>query len=347
MDFWDLATLLFRRWAIAVPMLLLTIGASLLVSTTTKPDYVATSYISLIPPAATEPNHVVRNPWLDGGLTGLGQAAIVTVEDKTVINGLIAGGYSDNFTLTIEPNQSLITMQVVGKSPEQATNTSRRLTEVLEASVTQLQTGTGTVQADLVTTRRLDQGRNVEESTAKTTRTVVAVAVVGLILTAVVTIGVDALARRRNRRRPELGEPGPPRRPAPRGGPDDQWPGPGRAGSTGLTAEQLRSPLAAGQSGHAGQGGHGSLDTTGARPAITSGGPVRAADPSRVSLDYSTAGDDAWGEGLAHTSGAPPIPSDATIVLPLSFVNRDSWGSRGGRGDGAKKNGSKDGSGRD
>jgi len=54
------------------------------------------------------------------------------------------------------------------------------------------------------------------------------------------------------------------------------------------------------------------------------------------------------GEGLAHTSGAPPIPSDATIVLPLSFVNRDSWGARGGgRGDGAKKNGSKDGSGRD
>jgi capsular polysaccharide biosynthesis protein len=341
-DFWDLATLLFRRWAIAVPMLLLTIGASLLVSTTTKPDYVSTSYISLIPPAATEANHVVRNPWLDGGLTGLGQAAIVTVEDKTVINGLIAGGYSDNFTLTIEPNQSLITMQVVGKSPEQATNTARRLTEVLEASVAQLQTGTGTVQQDLVTTRRLDQGRNVEASSAKTTRTVVAVAVVGLILTAVVTIGVDALARRRRRPGLDRGDPGPPRRPAPRGGPDDQWPGPGRTGSTGLTAEQLRSPLAAGS-----QGGHGGLDSTGSRPAITSGGPGRSADPSRVSLDYSSAGDDAWGEGLAHTSGAPPIPSDATIVLPLSFVNRDSWGSRGGRGDGAKKNGSKDGSGRD
>ena len=58
MDFWDITKLLVRRWMVAVPLLLLSAGITGVTVSQVKPDYVATAYVQLVPPAAIK----VTNP---------------------------------------------------------------------------------------------------------------------------------------------------------------------------------------------------------------------------------------------------------------------------------------------
>src|SRR5262245_32835878 len=103
-DLWDLTKVLFRRWYIALPMLLTSIVGVLVLTQSAKPDYSATGYLQMIPP--TNSSQVparpdfVRNPWTDLGINALAQAAIIRVQDKAVMEDLIRQGYSENVTLS-------------------------------------------------------------------------------------------------------------------------------------------------------------------------------------------------------------------------------------------------------
>ena len=61
----------------------------------------------------------------------------------------------------------------------------------------------------MIITVRLDTGSNLEETGGKVKRAFIAVVAVGLLLTAGLTIGYDAMARRRQRRRLNLDDLGP------------------------------------------------------------------------------------------------------------------------------------------
>ena len=47
LDFWDLTKVVFRRWKISLPLLLLSIVATGAIAATAKPDYIEDSYIQL------------------------------------------------------------------------------------------------------------------------------------------------------------------------------------------------------------------------------------------------------------------------------------------------------------
>ena len=205
MDFWDLTKLLVRQWMIAVPMLILSGALIWLTFNNVKPDYVATAYVQLVPPVLgpTVPGKATpeqRNPWLGLGLQTIGNAANVSVLDKTFAKDLETTGYSETFTSTMDPSTPLITMEVVGDTQPQARQTADLLVQRFTESVATLQSTYGVSPGDSITARRLDLGRNVEESNSKVKRALVAVAGVGLLMTAAVTVGVDAWLRRRRRR---------------------------------------------------------------------------------------------------------------------------------------------------
>ena len=104
MDFWDLTKLIFRRWKIALPLLLVTIAATTAVALTAKPDYVMTSYIQFVPakvaPTDNPTAASLRNPWNQLGLNTLGQACIYSTQDQEFLDSLKAGGHTTSFTLT-------------------------------------------------------------------------------------------------------------------------------------------------------------------------------------------------------------------------------------------------------
>ena len=206
MDFWDLTRLLVRRWWIALPMLLLSAALAVLTVSLVKPDYTATAYVQLVPPAVGspapgQPTADQRNPWLGMGLRSIGDAARVTVLDKTVVDELKARHYSDSYTVELDQSSPLTTFQVVGDSRQQAREAADFLVTRYTRSIATLQASYGVSTADTIAARRLDQGTNIEKSTSKIKRALVAVAGAGILITAGVTIGLDAWLRRRAGRR--------------------------------------------------------------------------------------------------------------------------------------------------
>lgn len=205
MDFWDLTKLLFRRWYVAGPLLLLTIVGTAVAAVAIQPDYVATSYVQLVPPSVSPRENegakpAARNPWLDLGLNSLGKAAILTVQDKKVVDALTDAGLTDNFTLTLDPALPIVTFEVIGDTKEQASETTRELIRRFDASVAALQADYGAVADQSITTRRLDLGDNLTESTSKVKRALVGIGGVGVLLTTALTVGFDAAIRRRRAR---------------------------------------------------------------------------------------------------------------------------------------------------
>src|SRR3981189_1690988 len=120
-DFWDLTKLLFRRWYFAVPMLAVTGVTALLIHSTVKPDYVATSYVQLIPaPAAKTGEAASSNPWLNLGIYALSVAAMITVRDQAVATSLENAGYAGSYTISPEGSGTIIKIEVVAASALEA-----------------------------------------------------------------------------------------------------------------------------------------------------------------------------------------------------------------------------------
>jgi hypothetical protein len=209
-DLWDLTRLIIRRWYFAVPVLLVTLGAVLFASQSVKPDYKAVGHLQLIPPAhAPEPetakNSRVHNPWLDLGIQALGQAAVLKVQDAKVISSLGAAGYSENVVVSIDYPATFFSIEVVGSSPEQTTGTVKQVMKLLSDDVRTNQQQYGVSQEDMITTLALDQGDKVTVVTSKLKRVIIVGAGISVLITAGLTIGVDALLRRRARRRNAAG----------------------------------------------------------------------------------------------------------------------------------------------
>jgi hypothetical protein len=232
-DFWDLTKLMFRRWYVSVPAFLVAIGVTLYVGSRVEPDYVATSYVQLVPPAITpkerdEKKASARNPWLDSGLASLTKAGMISVQDQRVVKQLESSGLSEDFTVTQDQQLPIVTFEVIGDDEAQATQTTERLVKRFTDSVQTLQDEYGAPEEQLITARRLDLGDNVEESTSKVKRALIAVAGVGVLLALALTVAADALLRRRRRKEDaaEPAEPEPSRAaaevPAPRRDPDEK-----------------------------------------------------------------------------------------------------------------------------
>ena len=206
MDFWDLTKLLVRRWKIVSPMFVLSAALAVLTITQVRPDYVATAYVQLVPPvvAGAEPGGTTadqRNPWIGLGLETIGNAAIVTVTDRSVQKQMKALGYSDSYTLTMGSTSPMVSFEIIGKSEAQARGTAEQLVERFSRSVANLQSAYSVVPSDAISTRRLDLGTNVEQSNSKVKRAFIAVVGAGLLLSAAGTVAIDAWLRRRQRRR--------------------------------------------------------------------------------------------------------------------------------------------------
>ncbi len=205
MDFWDLTKLIFRRWKIALPLLLVTIAATGVTAAAAKPDYVMTSYVQLIPatisPTDNPTSASARNPWNQLGLNTLGQASIYATQDQKFLDSLKAAHHTENFSLTMTYPDPIVTVQVVGKTPQDATETAQLVIKRLRDTAEALQRQAGVRPSDMIATQRLDQGENLKPSGGKVKRAIIAVAVAGLLLTGGITVLFDAVARRRARRR--------------------------------------------------------------------------------------------------------------------------------------------------
>jgi len=209
-DFWDLTKLVFRRWYVALPLLILTGLAAAYTTYNVKPDYKATAYVQLIPPpeaSITENIKELRNPWLDLGLGALNTAATYATVDRMFLNELKTRGMSDNVVITNGYPAPIATVEVIGSSKEMAMGTADEVVGRFNTVVKSLQDDYAVQTRGRILTRRLDTGNNLEETGGKVKRALVAVAGAGLLVTVGLTVAFDALMRVRLRRRSGLDEP--------------------------------------------------------------------------------------------------------------------------------------------
>jgi hypothetical protein len=110
-------------------------------------------------------------------------------------------GLSQNVVIDTGYPAPIATITVIATSKPQAINTVDAVVKHFEDTVRSLQDAYGVQQASLIVTRRLDTGQNLEETGGKVKRALIAVLGAGILVTVGVTVGFDAIARRRARRR--------------------------------------------------------------------------------------------------------------------------------------------------
>jgi capsular polysaccharide biosynthesis protein len=195
-DFGDFTRLILRRKFIALPLLLLTIIASVALIAVVKPAYVLTSYVQLVP--STDAGGAGdNNPWNNLGVNALSQAAMYATEDQTFLQSLPAQGAASDIAIDVGYPNPVITFTITGNSPEQAKKTTDLIVARYTAQTQALQDQFNVHTIDLITTQRLDQGENLTTSNGKRYRDAVLAFAFGILLTLGLTIGIDARARRK------------------------------------------------------------------------------------------------------------------------------------------------------
>jgi capsular polysaccharide biosynthesis protein len=312
-DFWDLTKLLVRRWWVAVPLILLTAVGAVGLAATIKPDYIADSYITMVGPRGTQAEGVAsRNPWLQSGLVALGSAAIYSTQDASVVDRMVKQGFSDNFTLAFDGNTPIIKIEVTAASKAQAKGTVDYVADLFSQSVKLLQAESGPRDDEYITTRRLDQGDNLKSSTTKLKRAVIAIVGAGLLMTIAATAIVDTILQRRSRRK-AMAAASPAPAPTPRKGREQRVTNGSAHDLSGLRERETE------------------IIGPGVEP------PVRVV-PSRDKRaphtgEYRSVVREKADETAvfpAATDEPPPMPSDATMILPLP--DKEAWPARDSRG---------------
>lgn len=313
MDLWDLTKVLIRRWYVALPLVALTVAGCVAVVGYTEPDYTVTAYVQLIPPTedpGVSRSDEIRNPWLDLGLDSLNSAAKVTTLDSAFLKQLEAHGLTNSVTITEGYPNPVATIEVVGHSRTQASQTADQVVLRYSGIVTDLQTSRGVEPKSMISTLRLDTGQNIEVTNGKIKRAVIAVAGAGLLFTAGLTVAFDALVRRRRRRHGNLAEiDGPQSAPIPAATRPRDMPMTPTPPARTAPPQEPYIPTGPGSVGAGGQ-----RVTARSFDVLVSRSPVR--DPG-VTVEYGPKAPEPP-ETQESTVTFGPLPADATIILPLS-----------------------------
>jgi hypothetical protein len=322
-DIWDVTRLMVRRWYFSLPVILLCAFASVVTIKEVKPDYSSIGYLQLVPPSIT-PDEAgklgrARNPWVDLGVDSLGDAAMVQVRSQDTLDQLVAGGYTDNFTVSMDGRSPIIMIQSIGTSPAQATGSTRQILQLLTSDIGQKQRVYGVGQDEAITTLTLGDGGYVTKVNTKVKRALIVVAGVGLLLAVAATVAGDALIRRRRRRRvvPHVE----PRVAVTAVGAGTMT---GTASAPTLNQDRLRGGLSG-----AGRDGS-SVPSPRAEPASPVNGHPKVAEPApAIAVEYGTPArrstrTEARPEAEAEPDDSAVLPTglDSTIVLPLAHTAR-------------------------
>jgi capsular polysaccharide biosynthesis protein len=201
MDLWDLAKVLLRRWVVAVPLLVLTVGATVWTAVTIEPDYSAVGNMTLLPPTVEQPANPEEartvNPWDTFQLAGV---VLIHANSKTLKDEFEAAGFSGDWEATADERYgTVITVEVTAGSERAARDAMRQLLGIIADEVEVRQNEYDLPAYQRITTVIFDDVFDVTAVTGKVKRAMVVVLGIGLILTVALTVSFDALLRRRAR----------------------------------------------------------------------------------------------------------------------------------------------------
>lgn len=203
MDLLDLLKLMFRRWYVTTPIIVLTLGAAYGIGISIQPEYKTSVAIVLVPPttsvAEPEPGAEPRpgNPWLRVGEAPMAQAVQIATSAHDDRSRVEAAGGDPDYEVNLVTRSSILTVEISAATQAQAQATVTAVTELINDEVAEQQAPYQPRSGEQITTQILDAGRNITPSRSNVLRLQIVMITIGLLLAAALTVMFDAIARRR------------------------------------------------------------------------------------------------------------------------------------------------------
>ncbi|GAA3748313.1 hypothetical protein GCM10022225_35380 [Plantactinospora mayteni] len=203
MDLLDLLKLMFRRWYVSAPIVVVTLGAALAFGLAIQPEYKTEVAILLVPPttsaAAPASNATPRpgNPWLRIGENAMAQAVQISTSAHDARTKIAAAGGDPDYEVGLVTRSSILTVAVTAATEESARKTVEAVTTLIHDEVAGQQAQYKPNPGEQITTEVLDPGLNIVQSRSNVLRAQVVIAAIGILLAAVGAVVYDAVARRR------------------------------------------------------------------------------------------------------------------------------------------------------
>lgn len=195
MDFGSALRILLRRWIIVLLGMVVTGGAVFYLSTTAPPRYQATGRMLLLLPADARGTEEPGSPflYLPNGLSVLAQIVSVAPDSKDFHRDLMDQGLSSAYDIGVDPSSPTITVSVTGEDPDNVIATRDALVRGLQAELLQVQEEEGTPERQTAHTRVYAVEETPTQVAGNRTRSMLAVAAAGGLLTLVAVFGIDRL----------------------------------------------------------------------------------------------------------------------------------------------------------
>lgn len=203
MDLLDLLKLMFRRWYIATPVVLLTLVAALVFGTSVQPEYKTSAAILLVPPtvaastAEAGADGQPGNPWLRVGESAMAQAVQISVSAYDARSRIAAAGGDPDYEVELVNRSSILTVDVSADSEAEALTTVTAVTKLINDEVVGQQASYPTRPGAQISTKVLDPGLKITPSRSNVLRAQIVVTALGLLVAAGAAVSVDAIARHR------------------------------------------------------------------------------------------------------------------------------------------------------
>ena len=203
MDLLDLLKLVFRRWYVAVPIVIVTLGAAVALGSAIQPEYKTAATVMLVPPttSVSAPTNNATpapgNPWLRIGEVQMAQAVQISASSSESRQKVVAAGGDNAYEITLVTRSSIMTIEVSSDTAAKALATVEAATKLINDEVIAQQAKYKPKAGESITTQVLDPGLNVTPSRSNVLRAQIVVLAVGLLVMAAVVVAYDAIARRR------------------------------------------------------------------------------------------------------------------------------------------------------
>jgi len=166
-DFIDACSVIFRRWYVVVPLLILTAVGTMFAYSTGAAEYTAKGSMVLLAPAAAPeavspegkaPSACETNPWCAGNnVSSLGNVTARGMSDPSVANPILDDYPGGSYEVELDPdNRSpIVTMSAVADSPQGALGLLREVRTQVQAELRRRQLDSGVSADGLIISNRV------------------------------------------------------------------------------------------------------------------------------------------------------------------------------------------------
>lgn len=201
MDFWELLKVLVRRWAIVVPILVLSVIAALSLGGRVQPTYEATGSVLLVAPTFSP--LASENVYIVTGLPTTAEAMTLAVNSSRVREEMAAAGNSPSYVVVAQRRTPIVTIDAEGDTAKQAVNTVNGMVKILARELERRQESSGAPKLARISVANLTPEVASSPVYDGARRLKVVILGAGTALAVLLALALEALAVLRRRGVPE------------------------------------------------------------------------------------------------------------------------------------------------